>query len=102
MFDEIYPARFLKICRSALKYQNIRWADLHLNIGVSISRTMLYNNQTRFYTVQTTRYDLELFIFKKWFILDSANITLHFFSIKRTLYLKLLIQNNLMFKLVCQ
>lgn len=102
MFDEIYPARFLKICRSALKYQNIRWADLHLNIGVSISRTMLYNNQTRFYTVQTTRYDLELFIFKKWFILDSANIRLHFFSIKRTLYLKLLIQNNLMFKLVCQ
>lgn len=102
MFDEIYPARFLKICRSALKYQNIRWADLHLNIGVSISRTMLYNNQTRFYTVQTTRYDLELFIFKKWFILDSANIRLHFLSIKRTLYLKLLIQNNLMFKLVCQ
>lgn len=94
MFDEIYPARFLKICRSALKYQNIRWADLHLNIGVSISRTMLYNNQTRFYTVQTTRYDLELFIFKKWFILDSANIRLHFFSIKRTLYLKSLIQNN--------
>lgn len=100
MFDEIYPARFLKICRSALKYQNIRWADLHLNIGVSIIHT--YNNQTGFYTVQTTRYDLELFISKILFILDSANIRLHFFSIKRTLYLKLLIQNNLMFKLVCQ
>lgn len=90
MFDEIYPARFLKICRSALKYQNIRWADLHLNIGVSISRTMLYNNQTRFYTVQTTRYDLELFIFKKWFILDSANIRLHFF----------LLQKNFIFKII--
>lgn len=85
MFDEIYPARFLKICRSALKYQNIRWADLHLNIGVSIIHT--YNNQTGFYTVQTTRYDLELFIFKKLFILDSANIREHFFSPSKELYI---------------
>lgn len=88
MFDEIYPARFLKICRSALKYQNIRWADLHLNIGVSIIHT--YNNQTGFYTVQTTRYDLELFISKILFILDSANIRLHFF----------LLQKNFIFKII--
>lgn len=88
MFDEIYPARFLKICRSALKYQNIRWADLHLNIGVSIIHT--YNNQTGFYTVQTTRYDLELFISKNLFILDSANIRLHFF----------LHQKNFIFKII--